>query len=125
MQHGDTFEARAKPGAALAANPQRQCNFRNQHQRGFLARERFLNSAQVDFGFAAAGDAIEQLHAKFAEFEPGANAFQGVILLGIEFVGGRRVAHVKRVLGGIDGFLPTVEQAFGEHAVDCGARHLG
>ena len=37
VQDGHAFEARAKPGAALPAYPQRQRNFRHKYNRGFSA----------------------------------------------------------------------------------------
>ena len=87
VQNGDAFEARAKPGAALTANPQSQSDFRDQDDGGLSARQRFLHGAQVDFGFAAAGDAVEEQCAEFAELEPGADSAAGGFLLGVEFVG--------------------------------------
>src|ERR1043166_7829425 len=83
VQDGYAFEARSKPGTALAANPKRECDFGHQDDGGFAARERFLHSAKIDFGFAAAGDAGEKLSAKFAEFETRANSGESALLLGV------------------------------------------
>ena len=118
VQNGDAFEARAEPGAALATDPQRESNFRNENDGGFAAREGFLHGAHVDFGFAAAGDAIEEQCAEFAEFEAGFDRVEGGFLAGVEFVGGGFVAGVERIVGGIDALFPGFEEVGAKHAVD-------
>ena len=75
MQYRDAFETRAKPRAALPANPQRQSDFRHEDDGGFPARERLLHGTQIHFCLAAPGDAVKQLHAKGAQFHSRADCF--------------------------------------------------
>src|SRR5947208_3599603 len=105
MENGDTFEARAKPRAALAANPQSQRNFRYQNDRGFAASECFLHCAQVDFSFSAAGNAVKKLDAEFTQFESGANRSKCAVLFGVQCMSRRRVPGVKRIFCGVDRFF--------------------
>src|SRR5215470_12140208 len=69
MKDGNSFKARAEPGSALTADPECKRNFRNQKDGGFTPRERVLHAAEIDFGFAAAGNAMQELYAELAEFE--------------------------------------------------------
>ena len=125
VKNGDAFEARAEPGAALTTNPQSERNFRDENDGGFSARERFLHGAHVDLGLAAAGDAVEEECAEFAEFEAGFDGVEGGFLAGVEFVGGGFVAGVEGIVGGIDAFFPGFEEAVAEHAFDDGAGDVG
>jgi hypothetical protein len=124
VQNGHAFEARAKPRAALAADPQRERNFRDQNNCGFSTRQRVLDCAQIHFGFAASGNAVEQLHAEFAQFETGADFFHRAFLLRIQLMGGWRIARIEGIFRGIDGLFPTLEQAVAQHAVDQRPRHF-
>ena len=80
MQHRDALKARPKPRAALPPDPQRQRNFRHENKRGFPARQRVLHRAQVHFRLAAARDAVQKLHAKFAQFKPRADGAERALL---------------------------------------------
>src|SRR5205814_2267400 len=73
VQDSDTLEACAKPSTALAANPEGQCDFRNENDGGFATRESVLDGAHIDFRLAASGDAVKQEDSKFAELETRAN----------------------------------------------------
>ena len=125
VQNSDSFEARAEPGTALATHPQSERNFRDENDRGFSARERFLDGAHVDLGLAATGDAVEEEDAEFAKLEASFDGVEGGFLISVEFVGGGFVAGVERVVGGIDAFFPGFEEARAEHAVDDGAGDVG
>ena len=58
------------------------------------------------------------MNAEGAQFEARADAYKRGVLLGVEFVSGRRVARIKGILGGIERFLPAFEQAVAQHAID-------
>ena len=89
VQHRDAFESRAKPRAALPADPQCQRNFRHQHDRGLAARQRLLHAAHVHFGLPAAGDAVQQQHAELAQLESRANRTERALLLRVQLVRGQ------------------------------------
>src|SRR5580704_6108874 len=110
MKNGDAFEASAEPGAALTTYPQSESDFGNENDGGFSAREGFLDGAHVNLGLAAAGDAIEEECAEFAEFEAGFDGVEGGFLAGVEFVGGGFVAGVEGIVGGIDAFVPGFKE---------------
>ena len=75
MQYRNAFETRAKPRAALPANPERQSDFWHEDDGSFPARERILHGAQIHFCLTASGDAVKQLRAKSAQFETRADRF--------------------------------------------------
>ena len=124
MQHRHALEPRAKPRPALPPDPQRQRNLRHQDERGFSACKRFLHCAQIHFGLAAAGNAVEQLHAEFAKNEPRANRLESARLLRIHFMRWRSEPRVKRIFRRINRLLPTLQQSVAQHPVDHCSRHL-
>ncbi len=63
VQHGD---ACAESRANQAADPQSERNFRHEDDGRLAARERRFDRAEIDFRFAAAGDAVKKPGGKFA-----------------------------------------------------------
>src|SRR6266581_1899463 len=124
VQHRHALEPRSKPRPALPPDPQRQRNLRHQNERRFPARQCLLHCAQIHFRLPAAGHAVEQLYAKFAQFKPRANSFQRALLLRIQFMSWRRIPHIKRILRWINRLLPTLQQSVTQHPLDRGTRHL-
>ena len=66
------------------AHPQRQRDFRHQHERGAIACERGFDGLKVDFRFAAAGNAEEQAGGELTRVEPRANLGQSALLIGVQ-----------------------------------------
>jgi hypothetical protein len=125
MEDGDAFEACAEPGATEAADPEGESDFRDKDDGGFSAGESFLDGAEIDFGFSAAGDAEEEADAEFGGVETGADGGDGGGLAWIEVVRGRSEAGVEGVFAGVDGFVPGFEEILLEEAVDDGAGDAG
>ncbi len=125
VKDGDTFEARAEPGAALTTDPQSERDFGDENDSGFSSRERFLYGAHVDLGFAAAGYSVEEEHAEFAKLESSFDGVEGGFLARVEFMSGGFIAGVERVVGGIDALFPGFEEVGAEHAVNDGAGYVG
>src|ERR1700730_6043508 len=98
---------RAEPRPALAADPQRERDLRDEDNRGLPARQRLLHTAEIDLGFPAAGDTVNQLHAEFAQLESRANGAESALLRFVQRVRRWRVTNVEGILRGIDGFFPT------------------
>ena len=123
VQNSDAFKMRAKPRPALAADPQRQSDLRDKDDRCLPARQRLLHAAQVHLGLSAAGDAVNQLHAEFAQFESRTDGPKGPLLRFIQCMRRRGVADVEWILRGIDRFLPAFQQSIAQHALNQRARN--
>ncbi len=67
VQDGDLF---AEAGADQAADPEGERDFWDEDDGGFAAGERGFDRAEIDFGFAAAGDAVEEGCCEFFCDEP-------------------------------------------------------
>jgi hypothetical protein len=65
---------------------------------------------------------VEQLHAEVAQFEARSDGSESAVLFGIECVGGRSVAGVERIFGGVERLFPAFESALAEEAFDDGSR---
>src|SRR6266404_6657121 len=125
MQYCDALEARAKPGAALPADPQSQRDFRHQHDGGFAASQSVLHGSHVDFGFPAASYAMQELHTELAEFESRTDGSERALLFRIQHVGGWRITGVERVFGGVERFLPGLQFSFAQHSFEYRPRNSG
>src|SRR5882762_5124032 len=99
--------ARAKPGAAEPSHPERQGDFRHQYQRRLVARESRLDSSQVHFRLAAAGDTIEQSDLEGARFEPSSDFAQRALLIRIQNVRRRRIIHFEQIFLDRERLLPA------------------
>ena len=94
VQNGDN---RAEARADQPAEPERERDFRNQDDRGFSARKRRFDRAQIDFRFAAARDAVKQAGRKFARHNPAPDFSERFFLFGVQDVGGRSEIRVPGI----------------------------
>ena len=79
----------AKARAHQPADPKRQRDFGNQHDRGFAARKGRLDRAQINFCLAAAGYAVQQRRSEFSSHQPAPDFSERQLLLGFStFAGG-------------------------------------
>ena len=90
VQHRD---ARAESRADQPADPQRQRNFRNQNNGRLAARERRFDGAQINFRFAAAGDAVKKRRGEFAGDEPAPDFRERAFLVGVQNI--RRRSEIR------------------------------
>ena len=89
VEDGDSFDSQTLFEAF--GGLWRQRDFRNEHDGLLAGGEDAFEEAQIDFGLAAAGDAMEQEAAVFIFFERGKEHFDGAVLRGVE--NGRFVAR--------------------------------
>ena len=115
----------AERGATQAADAQRQGNFRHQQQRAATARERFGYRAQIDFGFAAAGHAVQQADDEFSCSQPATNLLEAVLLLRIQHAGGRSKIGFQRVVLHGQRLLPASQPTLALQACDDSAGDTG
>ena len=80
--NGDTV---AELVTKRASDGGRQCNFGHQDQRRAIVTADGRREAEVDFGLAAAGHAVQQRDAEFPGVGDGVQAVQGIGLLGGQF----------------------------------------
>ncbi len=103
VQHRDVL---AEARAHQPTDPQRQRDFRHEHDRGLAARKRCFDRAEIHFRFAAAGHSVQQPCGEFSGHEPAPNLGQRCVLFGVEHVGRRREIRVPRIFAGDDWFFP-------------------
>ena len=80
VQHGHRAEPLAKPLDRL----RRQADFRHQHDRLPPEMDHLLNRLDVDLGFAAAGDAVDENRLMAARVHRVENRPQRLFLIGVE-----------------------------------------
>ena len=122
VQDGDLF---AEASAYEAADPEGERDFGDQDDGRFAAGQGGFDRAEIDFGLAAAGDAVEQGCCEFFCYEPAPDFCQHVFLFLIEDVCGRSEIGVPGIFFGGERFFPGLQAAGFFQARDDGARDLG
>ena len=123
VQHGYRF---AEARAHQPADPERQRDFGHQHDGGFPARKRRFNRAQINFRFAAAGDAVKQSLPRIcpppasARFPPSA-----AFVPRFRRIRGRREIGVPWIFIRRERLFPAEQPAVFFQALDHGARDAG
>ena len=82
VQHGHAVEPRAEPADRL----RREADLRHQHDRLPAEAHDLLDRLDVDFGLAAAGDAVNQNRAMLGRMQRFANRGQRRDLIGVQLV---------------------------------------
>ena len=78
---------RSNRGPKAAHGLRREADFGHEQNRLPAEANDFLNRLDVDFGLAAAGDAVDQNRAVLGRVQRIANRGQRLRLIGIQFVG--------------------------------------